>query len=434
MSPVEVGLLGIGFLLILIFAGMPVAFALALAGFLGSSYLLSVRSASALVAMTTYYTLSSYVLTVIPLFIWMGYLAYYSGLSKRLYEAAYSVVGQLRGGLAMATVMACAAFAAVAGSATATAATMGAISLPEMKRYRYSPLLSAPTVASGGILGILIPPSLILIIYGIVVEQSIGRLFMAGILPGLLLTSLFVGVIYLRTLRNPALGPPAPQVGTREKLMAIIKGGTEVLLIFVLVMGGFFAGFFTPTEAGAVGASSVLVLALIRRLLTWQGFLASVNDAIKTSAMVILLIAAGRIFTVFIAMSGIPVVVSEWVGALPLPPVGILLCVLLMHWILGCFIDSLALIIMTLPIFFPLIIELGFDPIWFGIVIVLDVGMGIITPPVAINVFVVSSVAKDIPVETIFKGIWPFVIALLTCSGLLIAFPQIALWLPNLLW
>lgn len=434
MSPFEIGLVGIGFFFILIFARMPVALAMAVVGFLGFSYLVSVEGALTMVGLTTYYTFSSYFLTVIPLFVWMGYIAFHSGISKRLYTAAYKVMGHLRGGLAMATTVACAAFGAVCGSSTATAATMAAVSLPEMKRYGYDSALSTATVAAGGTLGILIPPSIILIVYGIAVEQSIGRLFVATILPGVLQTILFIVTIYLLTLLNPTLAPAGPRVGIREKASAIFSGGGDVAVIFALVMGGFFAGLFTPTEAGAVGAGSVLVVALIRRQLRWQGFIGSMNDTIKTAVMVLFLVTTAMIFSRFIAVSGLPVVVSEWAGGLPLPPIGIMGIILLILLVLGCFIDALPLILMTLPIFFPLALGLGFDPIWFGVIIVLVVGTGVMTPPVGINVYVVSQVAKDVPIMTIFRGILPFLGAKIVCIVLLVAFPQIALFLPNLLW
>lgn len=431
MSPIIVGLIGIVVLIIIFFFRMPIAYAMIFVGFIGFTYLVSVKGGFNIIAKDFYYTFATYTLTVIPLFVWMGYIAFNSGISRRLYAAAYKLIGNQPGGLAMATQMACAAFGAVCGSQTATAGTMGAVSLPEMKRYNYDSALATASVASGGILGMMIPPSVVLIVYGIATEQSIGKLFIAGIFPGILLMLLFMGTIYVQAKLNPSLAPPGPRTSFKEKALALSGGTAETLIIFAVVIGGLLAGFFTPTEAGSVGALAVLVLSLIRRQLSWQGFTNSLVETTRVTAMIFLLITGAIIFGRFIATSHIPAEITSWAGGLPMPPVVILGIVLLAFLILGCFIDALALILLTIPIFFPLVMSLGYDPIWFGVIMVLVAGMGVITPPVGVNVYIIFGVAKDVPLMTIFSGIWPFLGALIICTIILIAFPQVALFLPS---
>lgn len=412
---------------------MPIAFVMLLVGFLGFSYLVSIDAALSLVAKDLYAIFSSFVYTSIPLFVWMGYIAFHMGLSEKLFSAAYKLIGHLPGGLAVATIGACGAFGAVCGSTTATAATMGVVALPEMRRYKYSDSLATATVASGGILGVLIPPSVLFIIYGIATQQSISKLFLAGIFPGILLLVLFIATIYILTLRNPNLGPAGPKANFKERLAALRGGTGETLVIFTIVMGGLFAGFFTPTEAGAVGAASVLLVALSRRQLSRQGFFASIADTTKLSAMLFMIVAGAVIFGRFITISGVSVEMTNWAGGLPLPPFVILGIVLFILFVLGCFMDGVAVLLLTLPIVFPLIMSLGYDPIWFGVIMVTVTGLGMITPPVGLNVYVVYGVAKDVPLMTIFRGIWPFVGAILIFLVILIVFPQISVFLPGLM-
>lgn len=433
MTPFQIGIIGIVAVFVLLFARMPVAYVMIVVGMIGFGFVVSFEAAMSVSVSSIYYTLSSYSLTVVPLFVWMGYIAFYSGISQKLYTAAYKNVGSLPAGLAMATVGACAAFGAVCGSTTATAATMGAVALPEMRRYKYDRSLATATVASGAILGIMIPPSVVFIVYGVATGESIGDLFLAGILPGILLTALFMGTIYVRARRNPALGPPGPKVALREKITAIVTGGGEVLAIFIMVMGGLFLGFFTPTEAGAVGAGSALLVAVITRQLSWRGLIDSLSESVRISAMILFLVAGAVIFGRFLAVAGIPAAMASWAGGLPFPPVAVLAVILLVYLVLGCFIDALALILLTIPIFFPVVVGLGFDPIWFGVIMILVVGMGVITPPVGANVYVVAGVCRDTPAMTIFKGVWPFLGAIILCLIILIVFPQIALILPDLL-
>ncbi|RJX27832.1 MAG: TRAP transporter large permease [Dethiobacter sp.] len=433
MTPMQVGMLSILVIFILLFLRMPVAFVMLVVGMSGYAYLTTTRAALSITAQTMYNTFASYPLIVVPLFVWMGFIAYYSGLSSRIYDATYKVMGSMTAGLALATIGACAAFGAICGSTTATAATMSAVALPEMKKYNYSRSLSTATVASAAILGVMIPPSVIFILYGISTGESIAKLFLAGILPGLLLMVLFMLATYLIVRRNPDLAPAGPKVPWGEKLRAVMRGGVEVIIIFVCVMGGLFAGFFTPTEAGAVGAFSTLVVALIRRQLTWRGFVSSLNDAVRIAAMILFLSGAAYVYGRFLAITGLPAAMATWATEIALPPVLILVVILIVYLILGCFIDALALILLTVPIFYPVVMALGFDSVWFGVIIVLALGMGVITPPVGANVYVVAGVERETPVMTIFRGIWPFLICIFVCIAILITFPGIALVIPSLL-
>ncbi len=434
MTPVMLGLIGIAVFFVLILLRMPIAYAMALVGFVGFSLLVNPQAGFSMVARELYSTFSSYSLSVIAMFVWMGFLAYYSGIGSRLYVFAYKLVGHRPGGLAMATQVACAAFGAICGSNTATAATMGAIALPEMKKYQYDDSMATASVAAGGVLGVLIPPSVIFIVYGMSTEQSIGQLFIAGIIPGLLLMLMYIATIRLLTLRNPNLGPAGPKAGWRERWQALRGGLGEVLAVFALSMGGLFAGWFTPTEAGAVGAAGVLLVALLGRHLSWEGLKSSLLDATRTTAMIMLLVAGAVIFGRFMAISRLPFELANWTAALAMPPWAVMALILLIYLILGCFIDALALILLTIPIFYPIVVgNLGYDPIWFGVITVLVVAMGVITPPVGMNVFIIKGVAPDVPLETIFKGIWPFLGAIIVCLAILIAFPGISTWLPNLL-
>ncbi len=432
MNPGVIGVIGIGALFVLLFSGLPVGFLLALLGLIGFSYLTTFGAGANLIAKDFFSNFSAYSLTVIPMFIFMGQIAFYSGTSQRLYDFAYKMVGQLRGGLAMATTVACAGFAAICGSTNATAATMGTVAIPEMKRYHYDPKLATGCVAAGGSLGILIPPSVIFIVYGVMTQQSIGKLFVAGILPGILLTGLFIATIYILCRRNPNLAPPGPRVSLKEKL-ASLSELAETIILFALVMGGLFTGFFTPTEAGAVGAGGALIIALARRKLTWQGFKASILDTTKLSCMVMVIVTGAAVFGHFLAVTRIPFNLATWVAELPIPPTAVIALIIISYLIGGCFIDSLALILLTVPIFFPVITTLGFDPIWFGVIIVLVTQIGVISPPLGTNVYIISGVAKDVPLGTIFRGVIPFLIAMIICTAIIVAFPQVALFLPSLM-
>ena len=433
MNTVTIGIIGIIVFFVILFMRMPIGIAMSAVGVVGFAILSSPESALKMASAEIYSSFSSYTLSVVPMYIWMGFLAYYSGLGASLFNMAYKFVGHLPGGLAMAAQIACAMFGAVCGSNTATAATIGSIALPEMKKYKYHPSLSTASIASGGILGVLIPPSVIFIVYGVATEQSIGKLFMAGIGVGILLMLAYILVIYILTKRNPELGPPGPKATWKERIQSL--GGTlgQAAIVFIVSVGGLTAGWFTPTEAGAVGAFGILVVTLASRSIDLKGIKDSLLDTTMTTAMIIFIIAGAGIFGRFISVSRIPFELASWVGELPFPPYVILAFVIFFYLIAGCFIDAMPLILLTIPIFYPVMMDLGYDPIWFGVIICLVVGMGVITPPVGMNVYIIKGVAKDVPLNTIFAGIWPFLYAIIACIIILTIFPQIALFLPNMM-
>jgi tripartite ATP-independent transporter DctM subunit len=430
MTPVQAGILGLILLVVLLFSGLPVAFTMAIVGAAGYAYMVSFSASSYMVSADIFDNFTSYTLTVIPLFVFMGQIAFHSGISRRLFDATYKWIGHWPGGMAMATVGACTAFGAICGSGPATAATMAAVALPEMKRYGYDMKLATGTIAAGGGLGMMIPPSVVFIVYAILTEQSIGKLFISGILPGLMIAGLFCLTIYWQCKRNPAIGPAGPRFGPREKLFALL-GVTETVILFVGVMGGMFAGWFTPTEAAAIGALGSLIIAAFRKKLTFKMVSQSLRETIRTSCMVIIIVTGAVIFGHFLAITQLPSNIAETTAALPLPAWAIMALILLFYIVSGCFVDALALVFLTTPIFYPVVLELGFDPIWFGVMIVLVTQIGVITPPVGVNVYVVSGMERDIPLHAIFKGAVPFVWALVVSAILLIMFPQIATFLPE---
>jgi C4-dicarboxylate transporter DctM subunit len=432
MSPNTIAIIGIVVLVSLFLMRMPVAYVMALIGFLGFAYMTSVGAALSILSKDFWVMFSSYSLTVVPMFVFMGTIAFYSGMGSRLYHAAYRFLGQMPGGLGIATCYACAAFGACCGSTTAAAAAMGKVILPEMKKYHYDPALATGCVASAGSLAILIPPSTILIIYGILTEESIGKLFAAGILPGILLATLFALTVYIICRRDPSRGPAGVKA-TWKGRVASLAGVVEMFVLFALVMGGLFVGWFTPTEAGAAGAAGALIIPLVRRQLTWRGLFGSLVETTRITAMVFLIVTGATIFGHFMAVTRVPFELSEWLGGMEISPKVIMGFIIFGYLIGGCFMDSLALITLTVPILYPVILKLGFDPVWFGVIIVLVGEMGVITPPVGINVYIIKGVAGDVPLETIFKGIFPFLAALIVCAVILIIFPQIALFLPGLM-
>jgi C4-dicarboxylate transporter, DctM subunit len=431
MSPEIAGLFGIGLLLLLFVLRMPVAFAMTLVGFLGFAYLSGLNPALSLLSQDIFETFSSYPLSVIPTFILMGSFAFASGISERLFQTTYTWVGALRGGLTIATVLACSGFAAISGSTAATAATMGRIALPEMRKYKYDITLATGTIASAGTLGILIPPSTVFIVYGILVEESIGKLFVAGIIPGIILTLMFVGVVAILCYRNPSLGPSGPATSWKAKIKST-GGIVEAVILFFLAIGGLFLGWFSPTQAGAIGAGGALLIGLIRRKLTWKNFVESGKDGLGTACMVLFIITGAVIFGHFLAVSSIPFLLADWIGNLPIPGIAVMAVIMCIYFIGGFFMDSMALIVVTVPIFYPIVQKLGFDPIWFGVIIVLTAEMGVITPPVGVNVFVIKGIAPDIPLELIFRGIIPFLTAIIILTIIITLVPQIATFLPSL--
>ena len=437
MDATTIGLIGTGVMIALFMTRMPVAHVMILVGFVGFSTLTSMKGGMNLLSRNIYDAFSSYSLSTIPLFILMGQLAFNSGISRRLYHTAYHFLGHVRGGLAMATVSACTAFGAVCGSSPATAATMAAVGIPEMKRYGYANSLATGSVASGGSMGMIMPPSVVLIVYGVLTEQSIGALFVAGILPAVLLTVLFIAAIAIQCARHPELGPAGQPCTMADKLKSL-AGLADTLLVFLLVIGGMFYGWFTPTEAAAIGVLGVLVLGIVRRRLTWAAFVNSLYETLRTSAMVLFLVAGAVVFGKFLAVTRIPFNVANWVAGLDMPTFAVMSVIILIYFIGGCFMDALALIMLTIPVFYPVVTNLGYDPIWFGVIIVLITQMGVITPPVGINVYVVygaaQSYAPGVTLESIFKGVMPFMAAIVAGIALMFVFPQVILYLPGLMY
>lgn len=431
MTPVEVGLAGIALMIVLFLLRMPVAFAMALVGFLGFGYVTSFRAAASLLARDVFAQFFSYGLSAITLFVLMGSYGLTAGLGDRLYRASYGLLGSLRGGLGIATILACSGFASISGSTSATAATMGKIALPEMRRYGYDESLASGTVAAAGTLGILIPPSTVFLVYAFLTQQSIGAVFLAGVVPGIILTALFAATVYVICRIRPELGPPGTPLPWGERLRAALAAW-PVVTLFLLVVGGLFLGWFSPTQAGGIGAAGALLIGLLNRHTTWHNFVEGTKEGLRTSVMILTLIAGATVFGRFMAVTRIPFLIAGWVEGLPLSPAAIMGVIVLIFFVAGFFMDAMAMVTLLVPVLYPVISKLGFDPIWFGVIVVIMAEMGVITPPVGVNVYVIKGVAPDIPLESIFRGIMPFLIALFLLVGLLIAFPQLALWLPSL--
>lgn len=426
------GLAGIIVLLLLMFLlEMPVGFAMAMVGVAGIWFVLTPEAALSTLGTEIWETFANYGLTVIPMFILMGQICFYSGVNESLYKTAHTWMGRIRGGLAMATVMACAGFAAICGSNTATAATMTSVALPQMRKYGYQPVLSTASVACGSTLGVVIPPSVVLMVYGIYTEQSIGKLFWGSTLPGLVMTFLFCLTIFLLCMVRPTWGPSGEKTSFVNKIRAI-PGALEMIVLFSLIMGGLYSGAYTPTEAGAAGAFFAVVLGMVRRKLTWNGFILSVVDTLKISCMIIIIVAGAVIFGRFLTISGLPFQITAFAASLPVPPWVIMAVILLVYGIAGCLMDALGFLLVSIPIFFPLAMSMGYDPIWFGCILTVVTTMGAITPPVGISVYVVAGMNKDIPMGTIFKGVLFFMPAYIVTIILMIIYPELALFLPSL--
>jgi C4-dicarboxylate transporter DctM subunit len=432
MSPIFIGVIGILAVLLLLVCGVPIGFGMMLVGFAGFAYLVNATAAFEVVGLSSYGIISSYDWLVLPLFILMGCVFASAGLGQSLFKLAHNFIGRLPGGLSIAAIAACAIFAAVSASSLATAVTIGVTAIPQMRKYNYDGALAAGCCAAGGTLGILIPPSSIFIVYGILTETSIAELFIAGVIPGIILTLMFMIMILIRARLNPEIAPPAPGTSFREKLAALGECA-EVLLFIAFVLGGLIVGWFTPTEAGGTAAFGAIVISLIRRRLTWKSFKESLWDTVRNTGMIFLCLIGAFILTPFIAVSRIPMQLAALVAGLGLPPTAVIAVIILTYLILGCFIDTMAMVLLTIPVFVPLITALGYDPIWFGVIVVTVVEMALITPPVGMNVYVISGIVKDIPMELIFKGIFPFVGIEIAFLVLVIAFPQIVLFLPHML-
>tara|TARA_R110000787_G_scaffold108801_1_gene217239 strand:+ start:293 stop:1606 length:1314 start_codon:yes stop_codon:yes gene_type:complete len=430
MSPTWTGIVGLLALFVLLGLRMPVAIVMMLVGVVGIGVLNSWDAAMSTIADEAWVIASNYEFIVIPLFILMGNFASISGMSRDLYGAAYSWFGHWRGGLASATIAACAGFAALSGSSVASAVTMGRVALPEMKRYRYSDRLATGAIAAGGTLGILIPPSTGFIIYAILVEESIGRLFLAGVLPGLLLTVLFMIAIAIVTWFRPELGPAGPKSSMRQRGGALVQAGPMIVIVLITI-GGIYSGVFTPTEAAAVGAMLAFLLALFRRKVNSNSLSRVLLQTVRTTCLAFFILIGAHIFNPFMALSDIPSDLANLLIDAELSRTAIMLIIMLAYIVLGTFLEGFAMLVLTLPIIHPLIVELGYDPIWFGVVIVIVIEMGLISPPVGVNVFVVKGIAEDVPLKEIFAGIVPFWIAMAVCLLILLAFPEIALFLPD---
>ena len=427
-----VGVLGIVILLIvLFFLKIPVGFAMAVVGFLGFWCMTSFHASSTMLGMTLWSTFSKYSLMVIPFFVFMGEIAFYSEVNKRLYSTAHKWIGHVRGGIAMATVVACCMFAAVCGSNAATAATMATVALPEMKKFKYNPILSTGSIASGSTLGVVIPPSVVLIVIGIYTGLSISKLFYGSVPAGLVLTVALIITTYVICKIHPDWGPTGPKYSLKEKIKAL-PGSIEMVVLFLLVMLGLYKGFFTPTEAGAAGSLLAIIISLATGRLSWNGFKLAVLDTIRISCMIIVLITGALIFGRFLAITRLPFEVASWVVSLNLSKSLIMFFIFLIYMIGGALMDALALLLVTIPIFFPVAIKLGYDPIWFGVVITIVTTLGAITPPVGVSIYVISEISRDIPLEDIFKGVFYYIPAYLLCLVIFLWFPQIITAVSNL--
>jgi C4-dicarboxylate transporter, DctM subunit len=431
MSEIMVGIIGLLIVLCLFLTGIELGFAMILIGFLGFGYLISWQAALNLLAKDFFDVLNTYGFTVIPLFVFMGQLAFNSGIAKRLFDAANKFIGHVPGGMAMATVAGATAFKSICGSSPATAATFASVAVPEMDRYGYARKLSTGTVASVGTLGILLPPSVTLIVFGIITDQSIGRLFLAGIIPGLIVAFFFGVIIYAWARMHPEVAPRSQKFSWLERFRALPEI-VWVVFIFILVIGGILKGFFTPTEAGSVGTFLVLLLTVTRRDLNWSKFLKSVTESLRTACMVLILLAGSTVLGHFIAVTKIPMITAGWITSLDVAPWVVMIFIAFIYLIGGSFIDDLAFMILATPIFYPAIEKLGYNPVWFGIMIGVTVMAGVVIPPVAINVFVVKQITKT-PFGVIYAGVYPFLISLVVAAVLLFVFPGLATWLPGVL-
>jgi C4-dicarboxylate transporter DctM subunit len=430
MSPVMVGIIGFVILFILLGLGVPIGVSMALCGFLGFWFLTSLGAALSKLTFVPFEVVANYNYAVLPLFILMAEICSVSGISKDLFNLASKWLGRLPGGLAMATVGACAGFGAVSSSAIATAATIGLVAFPEMEEHQYSPALSTGAVAAGGTLGILIPPSAVFIVYGILTETSIGKLFIAGILPGILVTLFYIFSIFIICRRNPRLAPIGPRSSFREKIEAL-GGCVDVILLVILDLGGLLIGWFTPTEAGAIGAAGALTLTIIRKRMTWLNFKQAMVGTLKTTGMIYGVLIGAFILNYFVAVTTLPFVISNWVTKMDLPPLSIIIVIVLIYLVLGVFMDEAAMIVLTIPIFAPVVSSLGLNLIWFGVIVVRVVEIAMISPPLGVTMYVISGISKY-PLETVYKGVIPFLASDLVSTAILIFFPMVSLWLPSL--
>lgn len=430
MSLTLISSLSIILLLVVMLIGIPIAFSLGIGGFVGLSYASSFKTALLFLPRDLFETFSSYSISAICMFVLMGYYGFGSGLGKRLFEAANTIFGAIKGGLIISTIFACAGFGAICGSCTATSATMGKLALPVMRKYGYDELISVGAIAASGTLGILIPPSVVLLIYGILTSQSIAKLFIAGIIPGVILASFMAIYVYFIFLKNPRLAPSRQKFSFKQRLVAIANT-SDVIILFLLVIGGLLLGFFTPTQSGAIGAFGALVIGILRKELSWRIFLQNTKEALKTSCMILTVMGFATIFGHFVTLSNITFALSDFLNQTKVPGIIIILFIVVIYLIGGMFVDSLPFMILTVPIFYPIVVGLGYDPIWFGVILTILTGIGTITPPVGINVYIMKAVSEDLTLHQIFKGAVGFLIPMLCGTLVLILVPSITLFLPN---
>ncbi|MEM8701943.1 MAG: TRAP transporter large permease [Pseudomonadota bacterium] len=432
------GLLGFAAVLVLVMLRIPIAFAMGFVGMVGFMLETSYRASISMAARLIIDTSQDYGLSVVPLFILMGLFVNKAGISRELYAASNAFLGHLRGGLAMATIVACGGFAAISGSSLATAATMSKVAMPEMRRFNYSDKLSTASIAAGGTLGILIPPSVILVIYGLLTETSIGKLFVAGVIPGLIGIILYLVAVKFTVWRDPEAGPAGPRASVAERLAAL-KDVWAVLLLFFLVIGGLYGVFdvpplnlsFSPTEAAGMGAMGAFLIAIARRRLSLSDTFDALRETAMTTAGLFAVLIGAWIFSNFVNVAGLPAALSNLVTAYDLPPWVVMCIILLIYIALGCVFESLSMLLLTVPIFFPIVTGLGYDPIWFGIIVVVVTEISLITPPVGLNVFVLRAVVRDVPTATIFRGVTPFWMVDIIRLLLLLSLPALVLFLPN---
>ncbi len=434
MSSITIAIIGIVILLVLLFVGMDIGLSMLMVGGIGYFLCTNFSATVGMLRQSPATTASNYSFCVIPLFIMMGNFAFASGMSDGLFDVGDKWLSRLPGGLACATVAACAGFGAICGSTAATAATMGVVAVPTMRKYGYAPSLATGSVSVGGTLGIMIPPSTPMIVYGIMAEESIGKLFAAGVIPGIILALLCIVVIVIMVKRNPALAPSPDRKITWKERFISLKGLIWVVILFGVVLGGMFSGVFTVNESAAIGALGALLIMAIRRRLTWKSFFAVMKDSVKTTAMVYVILIGADVFSKFLAIAKLPMTLASYIEGLDVSKYIILACIVLVYAVMGCFMDSLPMITLTVPIFYPIVTGLGFDGIWFGILCILVMELGLITPPVGMNCYVISGVVKDVPLGQIFKGSLPFVPAILLACVLVTAFPGLATWLPTTLF
>ena len=433
MTPVETGFLGLAVMGLLLFTGMPIGVAMALSGFVGFVLVSGMEPALGLLMTVPYSSAASYTLSVVPLFVLMGELAFHSGISQDLYKMAYRWLGHLPGGLAMATIGAGAAFGAMCGSSAAATATFGSVALPEMRKFKYTPGFAAATVSAAGTLAIMIPPSTVFILYGVMTQQSVGKLFMAGIIPGIVLALMYCATIFVLAKRNPAMAPAGPRATMVERLESM-GGAWPMVVLFIGVMGGLWVGVFSATEAGAIGAFGALLFMIWRRQFTIRNFMSCLTSTANITAMIFLIIIGANIFSTFLAVTDTPQTIADWLAQLPVPPEGLIIGILVLYFILGWFMEELSMVVLTTPLFFPVIQQLGFNPIWYGVMVVIAVQQGQMTPPVGLNINIICGMAKDIPTLEIFRWVTvPYVMVLFAFMLVMIAFPQLALFIPNMM-